>query len=349
MTGINTEIRLVAAKVAAFALASVLLLVLLVNTMANGVSGEKVGFRAEFSDVSGLRVGDDVKAAGVRVGKVTGIDVTDDGAMVDFELVDEQKIYDTTRIVMRYQNLLGQRYLQLRQEGARGEELDAGTTIEMFVVHNGRKEWRTSPGFDLTELLNGFRPLFEVLQPKDVNQLAGSVVRVLQGEGGTVEGLLRQTAELTGFVADRDDLIRQVMTNLTPVLQNLAGQGGELRATVVQLRRLMTGLARDRRAIGASIDGISRLVGATSDLLRDARVPLTRTTGRLAEVAAMFKETRGDLEDSLQAFGTIFESLGRAGSYENALNVYACNFAFALGEQLIYPAGRNGPFSEVCR
>ena len=344
-----TGIRVVAAKVAAFAFAAVLLLILLVNTMANGVSGDKNEFEAEFSDVSGLRVGDDVKAAGVRVGQVTGIEATEDGAMVDFVLVDEQKIYDTTKIIMRYQNLLGQRYLQLRQEGARGKELEDGATIGLFVEVNGQQRWRTSPGFDLTELLNGFRPLFEILHPADVNQLATSMIKVLQGEGGTVEGLLRQTADLTGFFADRDEVIDDVMTNLTPVLENLAGQGGELRATVVELKKLMTGLARDRRAIGGSIDGISGLVGATSALLRDAKAPLTRTTDRLADVAAMFQESRGDLEDSLEAFGTIFESLGRAGSYENALNVYACSFAIALGDQLVYPAGKSGPWSENCR
>jgi len=344
-----TGIKVVAAKVAAFAFVAILLLMLLVNTMNNGVTGDKFEFEAEFADVSGLRVGDDVKAAGVRVGQVTGIDTTEDGAMVDFVLVDDQKIYDTTKIIMRYQNLLGQRYLQLRQEGARGDELEDGDTIEMFVTENGRKQWRTSPGFDLTELLNGFRPLFEILQPADVNQLATSMIKVLQGEGGTIEGLLQQTSELTNFVADRDDVIDQVMTNLTPVLENLAGQGGELRATVVELKNLMTGLARDRKSIGASIDGISQLVGATSDLLRDAKAPLTRTADRLATVAAMFKESRGDLEDSLAAFGTIFESLGRTGSYENALNVYACSFAIAVGDLLVYPGGKNGPWSENCR
>ncbi|MDZ5620503.1 MCE family protein [Nocardioides bizhenqiangii] len=345
-----TGIRVVAAKVAVFALAAILLLILLVNTMANGVSGDTNEFTAEFADVSGLRVGDDVKAAGVRVGQVTGIEATDEGATVDFVLVDEQKLYDTTKIIMRYQNLLGQRYLQLRQEGARGDELEDGAEIPMAVDSGPPGDrWRTDPGFDLTELLNGFRPLFEILQPSDVNELATSIIKVLQGEGGTIEGLLRQTAELTSFVADRDEVIGEVMTNLTPVLENLAGQGGELRATVVELRDLMTGLARDRKAIGASIDGISQLVGATSDLLRDAKVPMTRTSDRLATVAAMFKESRGDLEDSLEAFGTIFESLGRAGSYENALNIYACTFALALGDELINPAGGHGPWSEVCR
>ncbi|WP_188111135.1 MCE family protein [Nocardioides antri] len=345
-----TGIRSVAAKVAAFALASILLLILLVNTMNNGVPGDTLEYSAEFTDVSGLRVGDDVKAAGVRVGQVTEIEATEDGARIEFVVVDDQEIYDTTKMIMRYQNLLGQRYIQLDQEGARGAELEEGAEIPIAVDHGPLNDrWRTDPGFDLTELLNGFRPLFEILQPADVNNLATSMIKVLQGEGGTIEGLLQQTGELTSFVADRDDVLGELMTNLTPVLENLAGQGDELRATVVELKDLMTGLARDRKSIGASIDGISQLVGATSSLLREVKAPMTRTTDRLATVAAMLADSRGDLEDAIPAFGTIFESLGRAMSYENALNVYACSFAIALGNTAVNPAGGNGPWSEVCR
>ncbi len=225
----------------------------------------------------------------MRVGRVTGIDTTDDGAMVDFELVDEQKIYDTTKHHHALPEPARAALPPAAPGGVRGDELKDGAEIPMLVDYGpARDRWRTSPGFDLTELLNGFRPLFEILQPADVNQLATSMIKVLQGEGGTIEGLLQQTAELTNFVADRDEVIGEVMTNLTPVLENLAGQGGELQATVVELKNLMTGLARDRKAIGGSIDGIGQLVGATSDLLRDAKAPLTRTTDRLAAVAAMF-------------------------------------------------------------
>ncbi len=335
-----TGIRIIAAKVAVFAIVSVLLGMLLLNTMLNGLDGDKHEFKAEFTDVSGLAVGDDVKVAGVRVGRVTDIEVTDDGARVGFEMVAEQPILDSTQVVMRYQNLLGQRYLALVQDGDRGEELEDGAEIPVS---------RTSPGFDLTELLNGFRPLFEVLQPADVNTLATSLVKVLQGEGGTIEQLLQQTTELTTFVADRDDVIGEVMTNLTPVLDNLAGQGDELSRTVVELRNLMTGLAKDRKSIGASIDGISQLVGTTSDLLQQVKEPMTKTSQRLAEVAAMMVASRRELVAVLPAFTEIFESLGRAMSYENAANVYACSLAITVGSLEVNPAGNNGPWSEVCR
>ncbi|MDQ6526537.1 MlaD family protein [Nocardioides sp. LHD-245] len=337
-----TGLRSIAIKFAAFAVVSGLMLLLLVNTMQNGVSGGTHEFTAEFADVSGLRVGDDVKAAGVRVGQVKGIEATADGAEIKVEVVDDQPLLDSTKLVMRYQNLLGQRYISLVQGAQRGGELKDGATIPVA---------RTDPGFDLTGLLNGFRPLFKVLQPGDVNQLATSLIKVLQGEGGTVEQLLQQTGQLSNFLADRDAVIGEVMTNLKPVLDNIAGKGDELSQTVAELRGLMTGLAEDRRSIGASIDGVSRLVGATSSLLKEVKVPLTKTTDRLVTVADMFERSRKSLVEAIPAFTTVFDSLGRATSYENALNVYVCSLSIALTENGsgINPVGNNGPWSAACR
>ncbi|AIY17316.1 MCE family protein [Pimelobacter simplex] len=337
-----TGLRTIAIKFAAFAAVSGLLLLLLVNTMQNGVSGDTREFKAEFADVNGLRTGDDVKAAGVRVGQVTSIEATDDGAEIGIELVKDQPLLDTTQLVMRYQNLLGQRYIALVQGAQRGAELDDGAVVPLA---------HTDPGFDLTGLLNGFRPLFRVLQPGDVNTLASSLIKVLQGEGGTVEQLLSQTGQLSNFLADRDQVIGEVMTNLKPVLDNLAGQGDEITQTVQELRALMTGLAEDRKSIGASIDGVSRLVGATSSLLKEVKVPLVRTTDRLVTVADMLERSRGSLKAAVPAFATVFESLGRATSYESALNVYVCSLSLALtaNGKGINPVGNNGPWSAVCK
>ncbi|MDN5745831.1 MAG: MCE family protein, partial [Nocardioidaceae bacterium] len=213
-----TGLRLIALKFAAFGVVSVVMLMLLVNTMQNGVSGDTKEYTADFADVNGLRKGDDVKAAGVRVGLVKDIAATDEGARITIKVESDQPIYSTTQLKMRYQNLLGQRYIgmsETQEKSARGKKLDSGGNLPIE---------QTDPGFDLTNLLNGFKPLFDVLQPSDVNALAGSLTKVLQGEGGSVEQLLQQTGQLSNFLADRDDIIGEVMTNLQPVLENLAGQ-----------------------------------------------------------------------------------------------------------------------------
>ncbi len=333
--------RSIVVKFAIFAVVAGLLGFLLVNTMLNGLNGKTDGYTAEFTDVAGLRVGDDIRVAGVRVGRVQAIAITDQGADVDFDLIEDQPLLTTTKLVMRYQNLLGQRYLALVQGEERGAELEPGATVPLT---------RTSPGFDLTELLNGFRPLFEALRPDDVNALASSVVKVLQGEGGTVETLLTETGKLTNFLADRDQVVGQVLDNLTPVLVDMAGQGTELRSSVIELKALMVGLARDRQSIGASVDGMSQLIGATSELLADVREPTVAAVKRFRAVMTMFLANKEAFVKAISSFGSTLSALGRASSYQNAVNIYLCSVIVnAGGIKLNLNGSDNGPWSEVCR
>ena len=337
MTGLKT----ITVKFAAFATLAGLLGLLLLNTMLNDLGGDTHDYSAQFNDVSGLRPGDDIKVAGVRVGQVDDIKVDGRAALVTFKLSKDQPLMKSSKLVIRYQNLLGQRYLSLQQPAQPGEQVSPGSRL-------GTEQ--TDSGFDLTVLLNGFRPLFQVLKPEDVNQLATSLVKVLQGEGPTVELFLQQTAQLTNFLADRDQVFDQVLTNLTPVLQNLAGQGDELRSTIVELKALMTGLAEDREVIGSSIDGIAQLIDATSSLVVEAQAPTERALVRLRQVARMFAANEKGVIDTLKAFPALLGAFGRITQNTNQANIYLCNLGFKVAGQTIFTSNRaNGPYSEVCR
>jgi phospholipid/cholesterol/gamma-HCH transport system substrate-binding protein len=110
----------------------------------------------------------------------------------------------------------------------------------------------------------------------------------------------------------------------------------------------MEGLAEERETIGDSIDGISQLVGTTSDVLKEVRQPMTGTSEQLKHVAAMLRAAEGDLEKALPAFAEIFRGLGKLTSYENALNVYVCTLTLHLGVPInLAPGGTSN--SEVCR
>lgn len=332
-------LRTTSAKFLVFALVSVLSFVLIYNTMQDQVDGELKEYEAVFSDVSGLRAGDNVRVAGVQVGKVTGIEVMGRQARVNFTLQETQPLLESTRVVMRYQNLLGQRYLSLQQGPKRGAEVPDGGTVPIT---------RTDPGFDLTELLNGFRPLFEVLDPEDVNQLAQTIVQVLQGEGGTIESLLTQTTRLTNFLADRDEVFDQVLDNLTPVLRNLDGQGDAIDTTVDELKALMDGLAREKETIGASIEQMSRLINQTSDFFVDVRVPAVQLLRSLRNTAGMFATNLDALRASITGFDQVVGALGRVTSYQSAGNVYICQVQLKVGAVTLDVPPGNGPYSEVC-
>ncbi len=116
-----------------------------------------------------------------------------------FRVQSDVPLTTASRAEIRFLNLVGDRYLAL-EEGADAdaEPLESGATLPIS---------QTKPALDLTTLFNGFQPLFQALNPQQVNDLSMNLVQVLQGEGGTVQGLLQKTASLTNTLADRDELI----------------------------------------------------------------------------------------------------------------------------------------------
>jgi phospholipid/cholesterol/gamma-HCH transport system substrate-binding protein len=331
-------------KVITFFALSAIMLLLLVNTMIDDVGGDTYTYTARFTEVSGLRSGDDVRVAGVQVGKVTSVEVdpaTRNTALVGFTLRTDQPLRTNATLIMRYQNLLGQRYLSLVQPKQHGAVMPENSVVPID---------RTSDGFDLTELLNGFRPLFDVLKPADVNKLAESVIKVLQGEGTTVADLLDQTAQLTNFLADRDQLFGAVFDNLTPVLVDLAGQGDELRDTTRSLREFMEGLADERKTFGKTISDISKVIDTTDELLGDLQEPVTKDVEKTQAVLRMYAAEAPRFGQSIDDVGTLMGTLGRVLSYRNALTNYFCALDLDLGGGLaIRTSTLPTEYSEVCR
>ncbi len=232
---------------------------LLVVTIGNLSFADKVDYQAEFVDATGVVKGDDVRIAGVKVGSVSDVEIVDRSrALVTFSVAEETPLSEATHAAIRYRNLVGQRYISLTETIGDTAQLDEGATIPAS---------QTSPALDLTVLFNGFKPLFQALSPEDLNQLSYEIIQVFQGEGGTLEGLLSSTASVTQTLADRDEVIDQLIDNLNEVLVNIGDRDEELASLISSFRTFVGGLKDDRKAILTSLDQISELSVETASLV----------------------------------------------------------------------------------
>ena len=311
-------------RFAIFAVVTVLATALLAVTISNVDTRSSKKYAAVISDAANVISGDEVRLAGVRVGTVNGVSLYDGRyAKVDFSVVDSVPLTTTTRIEVRYRNLIGQRYLAVVDGAGNGRTLAAGATIPMS---------RTSPALNLTTLFNGFRPLLTGLDPADVNQLSYQLVQVLQGEGGTVTNLFRQVGSLTNSLADRDRLIGSVIDNLDASLGPIAAHDRQLSALIGNVQTFISGLSRDRHAIGQSLVSIDHLTGATASLLHDARPALAddiKSLGVLAEKLDAPK-TKAVLRHFLTYTPFKLKVATPEASYGAFLNFYVCGVNFIL-------------------
>ena len=304
-----------------------LLVFIVVTTLATSVLVVTIGnlsfapthqYHAVFADATGVVKGDDVRIAGVKVGTVEDVAVVDrTRAEVTFTVDETTSLSRATHAAIRYRNLVGQRYLALSDEIGDSVTLKPGGTIPIA---------QTAPALDLTVLFNGFKPLFQALSPADINKLSYEVIQVFQGEGGTLEGLLAHTASVTSTLADRDQLIGDLVDNLNQVLDHLGHRDQQLSRLITTFRTFVTGLSQDREAILGSLDQISDLSVQTAGLVSGIREPFVDDIHQLRRLSQNLDAGKSEIDRALQVLPIKLNKVGRTATYGSWFNFYLCHF-----------------------
>ncbi len=277
---------------------------------------------AEFSDVSGLRKGNMIRVAGVEVGKVTRIAVNDDATVrVEFSADPAAVLTEGTRAEVRYDDLIGGRFLALVDGPGSTRVLEPGQTIPLA---------RTRPALDLDSVTGGFRPLFRALEPEQVNDLSGQLLAAFQGEGPTIASFLNRAAAVSNTLADRDLLIGQVVDNLNVLLGTLGGQSDQLDKAVTSLSDLVQGLAERRTDITNAVAYTNAATGTVADLLSAAQEPAAKAITEAGRVSDVVLADRDYLDNLLQTLPEKYQMLGRQGIYGDYFSFYFCDVVLKL-------------------
>ncbi len=288
-------------------------------------------YSAEFTNVSGLKAGDFVRIAGVEVGKVTHISIRPDTVVVvQFSADDSVVLTEGTKAFVRYENVIGDRFLQLAEGAGGTAPIRPGGTIPLA---------RTEPALDLDALIGGFRPLFRALDPDQVNALSGQLIQVFQGQGAAIGSFLAQTSSLTSTLADRDSLIKEVIANLNTVLGSVGAQSGQLDNALTSLSDLMHKLADRRADISASIAHSNAAASTLADLLAQARPGIKDTVTQSDRANSIMVADHDYLDNLLKTLPDTYQILARQGMYGDFFTFYICDIVLKLngkGGQPVY-------------
>jgi phospholipid/cholesterol/gamma-HCH transport system substrate-binding protein len=301
-------------------------------------------YNAVFSNVTGLEKGDFVRIAGVEVGSVDDISIQDDTTvLVKFDADDSVVLTEGNKAVIRYDDLIGGRYLALTEGVGGTKKINPGGTIPLAS---------TSPALDLDALIGGFKPLFSALDPDQVNALSGQLIAAFQGQGATIGSFLTQTAALTNTLADRDQLIGEVIVNLNTVLGSLGGQSAQFSKAVDSLSELVKGLAARKSEISNGLAYTNAAANSIADLLAQARPPFAKTITETDRAAGIVVADHDYFDNLINTLPDAYQALSRQGIYGDFFSFYLCDIILKLngkGGQPVYvkvagqPTGRCAP------
>lgn len=222
------------------------------------VPGPTGSYVALFTDASGLRHNDDVRMYGVSVGKVGTVELSGTLARVRFTLQRGRPLYVTSTLAIRYQNLTGQRYLDIEQPDHAGALVNPGTPI-------GTEH--TIASFDITALFNGLEPVLAQFSPAELNQFLRNAIAVIQGDGTAVGATLDAIEKLSAYVDNRQAVIALLLHNFELVSEQLGGKSGQTATLIRGVSEVFVDLQKQFVGLMDFVNVAPPVLGALNNLL----------------------------------------------------------------------------------
>lgn len=290
-------------------------------------------YHAKFDNASRLKSGQDVRIAGVPVGTVKAVKLQPDNSVdVAFDINQRYQLYTSTRAVIRYENLVGDRFLEITSGPGELRKLPPGGTIT-----------DTQPALDLDALLGGLRPVLKGLDGNKVNAITGAVTELLQGQGGALSEMLSNTSAFTNDLAAREQLIGEVIGNLNTVLATVDAKSAQFDKSVDQLQQLITGLAQNSDPIAGAIPPLASAEADLTEMLAKGRRPVQGVLENLRPLATKLDERKQEVNDMLDPLAENYLRLNALGAYGSFFNIFYCSIRMKVngpaGSDILIPFG----------
>ncbi|MEH3130481.1 MAG: MCE family protein [Mycolicibacterium neoaurum] len=322
-------------NVAVFTMAMVLVAAGLIVVFGQFRFASSNQYHATFTEASRLKTGQDVRIAGVPVGSVSAVTLNPDNTVdVAFDVDKRYQLYTSTRAVVRYENLVGDRYMEITSGPGELQKLPAGSTLSTA---------NTQPALDLDALLGGLRPVLKGLDGNKVNEVSNAVIELLQGQGGAIQSMLASTSSFSQNLAARDQLIGDVITNLNTVLGTIDDKGEQFNASVDELQKLITGLAENRDPIAGAIAPLASAENDLTEMLQASRRPLQGVIENARPLMQRMDERKADINKVIEPLAENYLRLNGLGAYGAFFNIYYCSIRMKIngpaGSDILIPFG----------
>ena len=322
-------------KVSLFAMAMLLVAAGLVVVFGDFRFGPESTYHATFIDASRLKAGQKVRISGVPVGSVQGLKLNQDNS-IDVEFVIDRRytLYSSTRALIRYENLVGDRFLEIASGPGELRKLAPGATIN--AQH-------TEPALDLDALLGGLRPVFKGLDADKINTISSALIELLQGQGGALSNVLADTSAFSTALGQRDQLIGDAITNLNTVLGTIDERSAKFSASVDQLQQLISGLAKNKDSIAGAIPPLASTTTDLTELLKNSRRPLQGILENTRPLATELDNRKAEVNNDVEQLGEDYLRLAALGAYGSFFNIYFCSVSIKIngpaGGDILLPLG----------
>ncbi|MFJ8311365.1 MULTISPECIES: MCE family protein [unclassified Streptomyces] len=269
-------------------------------------------YSADFSESAGLRSGDEVRIAGVKVGEVG--DVSLDGAKVKVTFkVKHAWIGDASTAAIAIKTLLGEKYLAIDPLGTAKQ--NPGSRIPLA---------RTTSPYDVTQAFEG---LSNTIGDIDTARLAKSfetISETFKDSPPDVRTAVSGLSALSKTVSQRDTQLAQLLKGSEQLTKTLANRKSSFETLIDDGGLLLGELKQRRDAIQALLTGTRGLGTQLTGLVKDNAAQLGPTLAALGRVTDVLVKNQQGLDRTLALAGPYYRLVGNALGNGRWFDTYIC-------------------------
>lgn len=269
-------------------------------------------YSAYFSEAAGLDPGQEVRVAGVKVGKVTGVSLKGNKVKVTFRVKDTW-VGNATRATIMIKTLLGSKYLQLDPLGYRRQNPREPIPLD-----------RTVAPYDVTTAFQDLGRTFEQLDTTRLAQSLETISTTFEDTPASVRVALRGLSALSTTIASRDAELSRLLAGTKQLSGTIAAQNSQFETLFKDGNLLLGELRRRRDAIHALLVGTQRLGTELVGLVDDNRRTLGPTLASLERVVGVLQRNQKNLERVLTTATPYIRVLGNATGNGRWVDGYLC-------------------------
>ncbi|MCW2833631.1 MAG: hypothetical protein JWN68_1584 [Nocardioides sp.] len=272
-------------------------------------------YYAAFSEAGGLKANDEVRIAGVRVGKVDSVELDGDKVKVAFKVDEAESFGPSTSASIEVKTLLGAMFLSLEPAGSGQMKEESTIPVE-----------RTTSPYDVVEAFEGLASTSERI---DTDQLAEALTTLADLTRNTPEefkAALDGVTRLSGNIAARDQQIGTLLTNLEKVSRVLDERDQDIVALMEDADVLFRALVSRRQAIHNLLTSTTTLSRELTLLVRESRADLKPALTHLENVVDVLNKNEDNLDNSLRLMAPFYRVFANTLGTGPWFDTYIQNF-----------------------
>jgi phospholipid/cholesterol/gamma-HCH transport system substrate-binding protein len=259
------------------------------STVSDLFSGGGTRYSAAFTDVAGIAPGDPVRIAGIVVGKVDGVRVVRDHAVVDYTVDGGPRLGDATEAALSLDTLLGQDSLELTPAGV--GTLAAGTTIPLS---------RTTTPFGVTDALIGTGDKLATIDTAALTKAMSSVASAIDPGASEVRTAAVGLSGLAKAVGDRDQEVQALFAQTRQIAATLGARSHDITTLIDNSGLILSALQQRQQVIRSLLRTTADLSRTVTAVIDDNKGRITPALRHLHTVLDVLVANQSNLDESLR-------------------------------------------------